>query len=63
MRRSKGTGSHYKHGAVWWIKYYLNGRPIRENTHFKVEADAKKLLKQRIGQIHSAGSLAYRRNE
>ncbi len=51
MRRSKGSGSVFKHGAVWWIKYYFNGEPIRENTQCKLETDAKKVLKQRIGQI------------
>jgi hypothetical protein len=51
MRRSKGSGSVFKHGAVWWIKYYLNGQPIRENSQCKLEADAKKILRQRIGQI------------
>lgn len=51
MRRSKGSGSVFKHGAVWWIKYYLNGKPIRENSQCRLEADAKKLLRQRLGQI------------
>jgi hypothetical protein len=45
MRRSKGSGSVFKHGAVWWIKYYFNGEPIRENTQCKLETDAKKVLK------------------
>lgn len=51
MRRSKGSGSVFKHGAVWWIKYYLNGKPIRENSQCRLEADAKKILRQRLGQI------------
>ena len=41
----------YPHGAVYWCKYYLNGKPIRENTHCKREADAKKFLKRRLGHI------------
>ncbi len=26
-------GMTYKRGAVWWVKYYRNGRPIRESSH------------------------------
>jgi len=26
-------GSVYQHGGVYWIKYYAQGKPIRENTH------------------------------
>jgi integrase len=51
MKRTRGSGSVYMHGAVYWCKYYLNGKPLRENTHCKQEADAKKFLRNRLGQI------------
>ena len=41
----------YKRGNVWWIKYYRNGKPLRESTKSKKEADAKRLLKKREGEI------------
>ncbi len=44
-------GMIYKRGSVWWIKYYQNGKPLRESTKSKKEADAKRLLKKREGEI------------
>ena len=49
-------GSIYKRGQVYWIKYYRNGKPYRESTKSKKEADAKRLLKKREGEI-SQGKL------
>jgi len=44
-------GSIYKRGKVYWIKYYRNGKPYRESTKSQKEADAKRLLKRREGEI------------
>jgi len=44
-------GMIYKRGNIWWIKYYRNGKPLRESTKSKKEADAKRLLKKREGEI------------
>ncbi len=49
-------GTIYKRGQVYWIKYYRNGKPYRESTKSKKEADAKRLLKKREGEI-SQGKL------
>ena len=49
-------GMIYKRGRVYWIKYYRNGKPYRESTRSKKEADAKRLLKKREGEI-SGGKL------
>jgi integrase len=49
-------GSIYKRGNVWWIKYYRNGKPYRESTKSIKEADAKRLLRKREGEI-SEGKL------
>ena len=49
-------GSIYKRGKVYWIQYYRNGKPYRETTKSKKEADAKRLLKKREGEI-SQGKL------
>lgn len=44
-------GSIYKRGEVYWIKYYRQGKPYRESTKSEKEADAKRLLKKREGEI------------
>jgi integrase len=49
-------GMIYKRGKTWWIKYYRNGKPYRESTKSHKEADAKRLLKRREGEI-SQGKL------
>jgi integrase len=49
-------GHIYKRGDVYWIKYYRNGKPYRESTKSVKEADAKRLLKKREGEI-SEGKL------
>jgi integrase len=49
-------GSIYKRGRVYWIQYYQNGKPYRESTKSRKEADAKRLLKKREGEI-SEGKL------
>ena len=44
-------GMRYRRGAVWWVKYYRNGRPIRESSQSSKESDAINLLKLREGDI------------
>jgi hypothetical protein len=44
-------GHIYKRGNVYWIKYYRGGKPYYESTKSPKEADAKRLLRQRLGQI------------
>jgi integrase len=44
-------GSIYKRGNIFWIQYYRNGKPYRETTKSQKEADAKRLLKKREGEI------------
>jgi integrase len=46
-------GHIYRRGNIYWIKYYRNGKPYRESTKSKKEADAKRLLKKREGEISS----------
>jgi integrase len=47
-KRKDGTMAE---AAVWWIKYYRDGVPMRESTESDKESVAKKLLKQREGDI------------
>jgi integrase len=44
-------GMIYKRGAVFWIKYYRNGKPYRESAKSDKETEAKRLLKKREGEI------------
>ncbi|OPL12557.1 MAG: integrase [delta proteobacterium MLS_D] len=44
-------GSIYKRGAVYWIKYYRNGKSYRESSKSTSESKAKRLLKAREGEI------------
>ena len=42
-------GQLYKRGARWWIKYYVNGRPVRESTGTDDKEQARRMLKGREG--------------
>lgn len=44
-------GCIYKRGEKYWIKYYRSSKPYLESTHSEKEADAKRLLKKREGEI------------
>jgi integrase len=43
-------GHLYQRGNVWWIKYYVNGRPVRESTGTDKEKAARDVLKTREGR-------------
>ncbi|HXC65941.1 MAG TPA: hypothetical protein VN638_00895 [Nitrospiraceae bacterium] len=43
-------GMIYKRGQVFWIKCYVNGRPVRESSESQKEGVAKSLLKEREGR-------------
>ena len=45
----KKTGT-LKTSGVWWIEFSHNGREQRESSKSRNEADAKKLLKRRLGE-------------
>ncbi len=38
-----------RESRIWWIKYRVNGRVIRESSGTSKEAEARKLLRQREG--------------
>ncbi|HLK82856.1 MAG TPA: hypothetical protein VKT99_15385, partial [Xanthobacteraceae bacterium] len=43
-------GRVFKRGSVYWIAYCCRGKEHRESSHSTSEAQALKLLKQRIGE-------------
>jgi len=51
MKRKKGEGSVFKRGAVYWVKYYRNGKAYRESSGSDKEIDARKLLRKRHGEM------------
>jgi len=53
VSRPRGTGSIYlqKGSAVYWVKYYRNGKPYRESTRKTNAKEAQDFLKQRLAEI------------
>jgi integrase len=52
-RRSamRGMGRIFKRGEIYWIAYCHRGREHRESSGSTKEADARRLLKKRLGEI------------
>lgn len=48
----RGMGRIFRRGEVWWIAYYVNGTERRESAKSNGEGDARRLLKNRLKQIH-----------
>jgi integrase len=45
-----------RHSGMWWVKYYQNGRPVRESTGVAADTEtppqeAKRFLKEREGRV------------
>lgn len=45
-----GDGTLYRRGRIWWISYYVDGRPHYESTRTEHEAEARRLLDLRRGE-------------
>lgn len=50
-RRWKTPDGTVRESAVWWIKYYRNGKPIRESTESEKISVARDLLRDREGDV------------
>ena len=46
-----GNGRVFKRGSRWWVAYYVRGKEFRESAG-KTEAEAKRLLKKRMREVH-----------
>ena len=52
--RPRGSGSIFKRGAIWWIKYYdRRGVARRESSESRTRSDAEKMLRARLGEVAS----------
>ena len=49
----RGFGRVYKRGGVWWVEYWHRGKQHRESSHNDGQVQARKLLKQRLGEINA----------
>ena len=47
----RGMGRIFKRGPVYWVAYYHRGQEYRESSHSENESQARKLLKQRLGEM------------
>src|ERR1700683_3468340 len=47
----RGMGRIFKRGSVYWIAYCYRGKEHRESSRSDNENRARKLLKQRIGEV------------
>jgi hypothetical protein len=57
-REETEMGALYRRGQVWWCKYYVNGRPVRESTGVAGDTDtapaeARRFLKVKEGKAAS----------
>jgi integrase len=53
---SRGTGTIYKRGNVWWLQYFANGRQINQTSGTVSEAEARRQLKVKVGEA-AAGKI------
>ena len=49
----RGMGTIYKRGSTQWICYYHRGKKYRESVRSASQVQARKLLKQRLGEINA----------
>lgn len=46
------AGGHlYLRGKTWWMKYYVDGRPLYESTGLDKEKAAQRVLNDRMGKV------------
>jgi hypothetical protein len=50
-RKQKLPDGRYRELSTWWIKYYQNGRAVRESTGTTKETKARKMLRSREGDV------------
>jgi len=48
---ARRAGHLYLRGSTWWMKFYVNGRPVYESTGLAKEQQAQRVLNERLGRI------------
>ena len=46
-----GSGSVYRRGQTWWLKYYVDGKAVYESSGVADKAEARRVLQSRMGQL------------
>ncbi len=54
----RGMGRVFLRGRTWWIAYMADGREVRESSRSARPADARALLKRRLGEVVSGRWIA-----
>jgi integrase len=57
-RRTKGTGSVWQRGRIWWFAYTKNGVRVPESSGSEDQEEAKRQLAVRLGEIASGRDIA-----
>lgn len=57
-RATRGRGSVYNRGGVWWIKYYRDKQPIRESSGSKTKQAAIEMLDRKRAEVGGSGMSA-----
>jgi hypothetical protein len=47
----RGIGRVFRRGNIYWIEYWHRGKQYRESSKSTKESEARKLLKQRLGEM------------
>src|SRR5262245_6339411 len=61
-RARRGTGHVFLRGSIWWLKYYVNGKPQAESSGSQKVSVAQDLLTERLGQIQRKEPVLPRRS-
>ena len=48
---TRSIGGMYRRGSIWWVRFTVDGKKVRESTGSSRKADARKLLARRIAEI------------
>jgi integrase len=57
-RRTRGCGSVFQVGRIWYIQYYDHGRKISESSRFTDRQQAVDLLNERLGDLAAGRDVA-----
>ena len=58
MNHSRGTGTVYRRGSIWWLQYFANGRQINTSAKTTDEAEARRQLKVKVGEAAAGKDVA-----
>jgi hypothetical protein len=56
-KRTRGSGSTYLRGRIWWIQYWDHGVQRKESSQSTEQQDALDLLRQRVSDIAAGRDL------